>query len=242
MDFLLGEFLGTMTLIIFGSGVVASTVLAHSKGNSGGWLAITTGWAMGVFIGVFVALATGGAGDINPAISFVKYLLGIAYPQVTQLVAVMMAQVLGALCGGIFVWLAYYPHWAATIDPDLKLMVFCTKPAIRRLPFNFITEILGTLMLVLGVGAIVKIDLATAMPAGFAPYCVGMLVWAIGLSLGGPTGYAINPARDLGPRLAHAILPIAQKRDSDWSYAWVPVLGPFVGAGLGAWIWTLTYA
>lgn len=241
MDFLIGEFLGTLTLVIFGCGVVASTLLGKSKGNSGGWFAITTGWAMAVFMGVFIAQATGGAGDINPAISLVKYLLGVAYPNISQLGAVMLAQTLGGFVGGIFVWLVYYPHWEATPEADLKLMVFSTEPAIRRLPFNFLTELLATVVLVLGVGAIVKIDQIAAMPSGFTAYCVGMLVWAIGLSLGGPTGYAINPARDLGPRLAHAILPIQGKRHSDWAYAWVPVFGPLLGATIGAFLWVMIF-
>lgn len=241
MNLLIGEFFGTMALVIFGCGVVASTLLSKSKGNSGGWFAITTGWAMAVFLGIFVALATGGQGDINPAISLVKHLLGVAYPNITELLSVMLAQTLGAFAGGVFLWLAYYPHWEATPDADFKLMVFSTEPAIRRLPFNFITELLGTLVLVLGVGAIVKVDFASTMPSGFLAYSIGMLVWGIGLALGGPTGYAINPARDLGPRLAHAILPIHQKRDSDWGYAWVPVLGPFAGAIIGAGLWRVIF-
>lgn len=239
MEFLLGEFLGTMTLCIFGCGVVANTLLGKSKGTSGGWLAITTGWAMAVLMGVFVAQAIGGAGDINPAVSLAKACLGLAYPDFISLLTVMLAQLLGGLCGGIFVWLVYYPHWSATDNPDDKLAVFCTAPAIRRLPFNFLTELLATLMLVLGVGAISKINMMQAMPSGLGAYFVAMLVWAIGLSLGGPTGYAINPARDLGPRLAHALLPIHQKRDSDWAYAWVPVLGPLAGAAAGAALWVV---
>jgi glycerol uptake facilitator protein len=241
MNLLIGEFLGTMALVIFGCGVVACTLLGKSKGNSGGWFAITTGWAMAVFLGIFIALATGGQGDINPAISLLKHLLGVSYPDLTQLGAVMLAQTAGAFLGGVFVWLAYYLHWEATPDADLKLMVFSTQPAIRRLPFNFITELLGTLLLVVGVGAIVKIDQFSPMPSGFLAYSVGMLVWGIGLALGGPTGYAINPARDLGPRLAHAILPIHLKRDSDWAYAWVPVLGPFAGAIIGAGLWRVIF-
>ncbi|MFI4956023.1 MAG: MIP/aquaporin family protein [Gammaproteobacteria bacterium] len=241
MAFLIGEFLGTMTLCIFGCGVVANTLLGKSKGSSGAWIAITTGWAMAVLMGVFVAQATGGAGDINPAVSLAKHLLGFAYPTFTQLSTVMLAQLLGGLCGGIFVWLVYYPHWAATPDASHKLAVFCTEPAIRRLPFNFLTELLATLVLVLGVGAISTIHAMQAMPSGLSAYFVALLVWGIGLSLGGPTGYAINPARDLGPRLAHALLPIPQKRDSDWAYAWVPVFGPLVGAAIGAGIWSVVF-
>jgi len=237
MEFLIGEFLGTMTLCIFGCGVVASTLLGKSKGTNGGWLAITTGWAMGVLMGVFVAQATGAAGDINPAVSLAKHLLGLAYPSFTQLLSVMLSEILGGFCGGIFVWLVYYLHWAQTPDANQKLMVFCTEPAIRRLPFNFLTEVLATFMLVFGVATISKIDHMQPIPSGLGAYFIAMLVWAIGLSLGGPTGYAINPARDLGPRLAHALLPIPQKRDSDWAYAWVPVLGPLVGAALGAGLW-----
>jgi glycerol uptake facilitator protein len=241
MDIYIGEFLGTLTLVIFGCGVVAGTLLTKSKGNSGAWFAITTGWAMAVFLGILVAQATGGAGDINPAVSLAKYLLGLGYSSHAQLLMIMLAQTLGGVVGGLFVWLVYYPHWEATLDPDLKLMVFCTKPAIRLYPFNFLTELLATLVLILGVGAIVKINQTAAMPSGFLAYSIGMLVWAIGLSLGGPTGYAINPARDLGPRLAHAFLPIHGKRDSDWAYAWVPVLGPFVGAAIGAWLWLVIF-
>jgi glycerol uptake facilitator protein len=237
-----GELLGTMTLIIFGAGVVANTLLAKSKGQSGGWMAITTGWAMAVFIGVFVAQSTGSSqADINPAISIAKFAMGIAYPSISLLVTIIVAQVIGAFCGGVFVWLVYYPHWAATENADYKLAVFCTQPAIRRMPFNFLTEMLATLVLVLGVGAIDAINQNTAMHPGFAPYCVAMLVWGIGLSLGGPTGYAINPARDLGPRIAYAVLPIAQKRNADWGYAWVPILGPISGAIIGAMIWQVIF-
>jgi glycerol uptake facilitator protein len=232
MDLFIGEFLGTLTLVIFGCGVVASTLLTQSKGSSGTWLAITTGWAIAVFLGILVAQSTGGAGDINPAVSFAKHLLGIAYPNQTELLQIMLAQTLGGVLGAVFVWLAYYPHWEATQDPNLKLMVFCTKPAIRRLPFNFLTEFLATLVLILGVGSMVKIN---------EPYAIGLLVWGIGLSLGGPTGYAINPARDLGPRIAHALLPIPGKSSSDWAYAWVPVLGPFAGAGVAAWLWGVIF-
>jgi glycerol uptake facilitator protein len=242
MQTLIGEFLGTMTLIIFGSGVVASTLLNQSKGQSGGWVAITTGWAVAVFMGVFVAQGSGSIqADINPAISLAKYIMGAAYHTHLELLQVMFAQILGAFCGAIFVFLVYYPHFKVTENSDFKLMIFCTKPAIRNIPFNFITEMLATLMLVLGVGAISKINQEATMVSGFAPYCVALLVWGIGLSLGGPTGYAINPARDLGPRVAHALLPIPQKRNSDWTYALVPILGPFVGAIIGAVIWQVIF-
>ena len=226
----LGELLGTMTLIVLGDGVVAGALLKRSKGEGMGWIAITAGWAFAVLAGVFVANATGSAdAHINPAVT-----LGgaISTGDYSKLATYLPAQLLGAFLGGVLVWLHYLPHWAATPEPDLKLAVFCTGPAIRNGPANMISEVVGTFFLVFTIAALVNSTAgsAGAFPRGVAPYLVAMLVWGIGLSLGGTTGYAINPARDLGPRIAHAVLPIAGKGTSDWGYALIPVAGPAIGA------------
>ncbi len=242
MDNLIGELLGTMILIILGDGVVANVVLAKNKGNSSGWIVITTGWAMAVMVGVFVSISAGAPqADINPAVTAGKWLvLGVYTP--TQALATMAAQVVGAFIGAIVVWLAYFQHFAATEDPGGKLAVFSTGPAIRSTVWNLVTEIIGTIVLVFGVGAIFSGATAPDGPAsGLGPYLVGALVWGIGLSLGGPTGYAINPARDLGPRIAHQILPIPGKGDSDWGYGWIPVVGPLVGGVIGAFMWSIFF-
>jgi glycerol uptake facilitator protein len=232
----LGEFFGTMMLIILGNGAVASTLLTKSKGHQAGWIAITTGWFIAVVMGVFVAQSLGSPNaDINPAISLVKYCWGTY--SFTQFLLFMSAQLAGAFVGAVLVWLVYFPHWKETEDAHLKLMVFSTKPAIRSYPFNLLSEVIATIVLVLGVAAIFGKAINGAPANGLGPYLVGALVWGIGLSLGGPTGYAINPARDLGPRIAHAILPIAGKGSSDWLYAWVPVVGPLLGGLIGAGIW-----
>ena len=235
---LLGEFLGCVFLILFGGGVVANTLLTKSKGINAGWLAISTGWGFAVMGGVFVAKSTGSIqADLNPAITLAKYLLGGFY-KISDLLPIIGAQILGCFFGAILVWLVYLPHWKVTKDPSLKLAVFSTGPAIRHSPSNLLTEIIGTAILVFGIGAIFgkatnNGDISLAM----GPYLVGILVWAIGLSLGGSTGYAINPARDLGPRIAHSLLPISGKGKSDWSYSWVPVLGPVLGGIVGAFLW-----
>jgi len=226
----LGEMLGTMTLIVLGDGVVAGALLKRSKGEAMGWIGITAGWAFAVLAGVFVANATGSAdAHINPAVT-----LGgaISTGDYTKLAIYLPAQFLGAFLGAVLVWLHYLPHWAETPETDLKLAVFCTGPAIRNAPANMISEIVGTFFLVLTIAALVASTSgnAGAFPRGVAPYLVAMLVWGIGLSLGGTTGYAINPARDLGPRIAHAVLPIAGKGSSDWGYAPIPVAGPAIGA------------
>ncbi len=219
-----GELLGTMFLIILGDGVVAEVLLKKSKGENSGWIVITTGWAFAVMVGVFIAQAFGSAAaHINPAVT-VGMAVGGKFPW-AEVPTFIVAQFIGAFIGAIIVWLAYYPHWAATNDPDLELAVFSTGPAIRNTVWNNVTEIIGTFVLVLGVAAI----FAQTISPGIGPFLVGVLVWGIGLSLGGPTGYAINPARDLGPRIAHAILPIAGKGGSDWGYAWIPVVGPLIG-------------
>ena len=233
---LLGEFFGTMMLIVLGNGAVASALLNKSKGQNAGWIAITTGWFVAVVIAVFVAQSLGSPNaDINPAISLVKYCWH--YYPLNQTLYFMLAQLSGAFLGAALVWLAYLPHWKETHDQHIKLIVFSTQPAIRAYSQNVLCEAIATAVLVLGVAAIFSKATQGNPAAGLGPYLVGILVWGIGLSLGGATGYAINPARDLGPRLAHAVLPIAGKGSSDWSYAWVPVAGPFIGGMAAAWMW-----
>ncbi|MDX1412764.1 MAG: MIP/aquaporin family protein [Candidatus Promineifilaceae bacterium] len=223
-----GELLGTMFLIILGDGVVAEVLLKKSKGENSGWIVITTGWAFAVMTGVFVAQSTGSPGaHINPAVT-VGLAVGGFFPW-AQVPAFIVAQIIGAFLGAIIVFLAYYPHWRETEDSGLKLAVFSTGPAIRNVVWNNITEIIGTFVLVFGVWAIFLGAYADNFAGALGPFIVGALVWGIGLSLGGPTGYAINPARDLGPRIAHAILPIAGKGGSDWGYSWIPVVAPIIG-------------
>jgi glycerol uptake facilitator protein len=232
---LLGEFFGTMMLIVLGNGAVASVLLKKSKGYDAGWIAITTGWFIAVVIGVFVAQSVGSPNaDINPAVSFAKYWWHTY--TLNQMLLFMCAQLAGAFVGAVLVWLVYFPHWKETEESETKLLVFSTRPAIRAYPYNLLCEAIATAVLVLGVAAIFSKN-SQAPANGLGPYLVGILVWGIGLSLGGATGYAINPARDLGPRLAHALLPIAGKGSSDWSYAWVPVVGPLLGGLVAAWIW-----
>ena len=226
-----GEFVGTLILILLGDGVVACVLLKRSKGEASGWLVITAGWAFAVMAGVFAAIACGSKDAfLNPALTLGFAVSSGDYSKLAPLVA---AQFLGAFAGAVLVWLHYLPHWKETPDASLKLGVFCTAPAIRNVTANLISEIVGTFVLVFIAGAIFAKAVAKDGPAaGLGPYLVGCLVWAIGLSLGGTTGYAINPARDLGPRIAHAALPIAGKGDSDWSYAAIPVVGPLLGASL----------
>ena len=234
----IAEFIGTALLIILGNGVVATVLLNRSKGQNGGWIVITAGWALGVFVAVFSVARISGA-HLNPAVSVAMAMAGnLPWASVPGYIE---AQILGAIFGSFIVWLAFFPHWAITEDPELKRAAFCTAPAIRSVPSNLICEIIGTFVLIFcifcmkgAVGApksdsVFPIDLGAL---GALP--VGLLVWAIGLSLGGPTGYAINPARDLGPRIAHALLPVAGKGGSDWSYAWIPVVGPLIGGTLAA--------
>jgi len=226
-----GEFMGTAVLILMGDGVVAGVLLKKSKGEDAGWMAITTGWALAVMTGVFTAIACGSSdAHLNPAVT-----LGMAVKSgdFRNAAPYMAAQVLGAILGATLVWLHYLPHWKETPDADRKLACFCTAPAIRHLGANLLSEVIGTFVLVLVVAAIFSKAVAAGGPAaGLGPYLVGSLVWGIGLSLGGTTGYAINPARDLGPRIAHALLPIAKKGGSDWGYAGVPVVGPLIGGAL----------
>jgi glycerol uptake facilitator protein len=230
----LGEFLGTMMLILLGDGVVAGVLLKRSKGEGGGWLVITTGWAFAVMAGVFTAVACGSSdAHLNPAVT-----LGFAVRAGSfgKCLPYITAQLLGAMAGAALVWLHYLPHWKETPDAATKLSCFCTHPAIRKAVANLISEIIGTAVLVFVVGAIFSKAVAAGGPGALGPYLVGSLVWGIGLSLGGTTGYAINPARDLGPRVAHALLPLAGKGSSDWSYAPIPVIGPLAGGALAGWL------
>lgn len=224
----LGEFVGTMVMILLGDGVVAGVLLKRTKAENAGWLAITTAWAFAVLCGVFTANLFGSAdAHLNPAITLAFAVKGGSFQ---NLLPFATAQIAGAFCGAALVWLHYLPHWKATDDPALKLGVFCTAPAIRNLAANFFSEVLATATLIVAVGAITsKLVLTTGPAAGLTPYLVSCVVWGVGLSLGGTTGYAINPARDFGPRLAHAVLPIAGKGGSDWGYAGVPILGPATG-------------
>lgn len=228
-----GEFLGTLMLILLGDGVVAGVLLNKSKGQNSGWIVITAAWGFAVVCGIFTSLAVGGVAHLNCAVTFALAIAGATpWSEVGGLVA---AQFAGAFVGATLVWLAYLPHWAETSDKGLKLAVFCTGPAIRNIPANMLTEVIGTFVLVLvGFALGSKGVSPTGLPAGYGPFMWGILVWAIGMSLGGPTGYAINPNRDLGPRIAHAVLPIAGKGDSDWGYAMVPVIAPLIGGGIGA--------
>ena len=224
----IAELVGTALLLLLGDGVVANVVLRDTKGAKGGWIVITFGWGMAVFVAVFAVAIFSGA-HINPAVT-----IGLAVAGKFDWALVplyLLAQFLGGALGALLMWLHYQPHFARTEDPDAKLAVFCTGPAIRNAPANFISETIGTFVLVFGVLYLaapeVGLGALDALP-------VGLLVLVIGLSLGGTTGYAINPARDLSPRIMHALLPISGKRDSDWSYAWIPVFGPVAGALLAA--------
>lgn len=231
MTNLIGEFMGTMVLVLFGTGVVANCLLEKSKGKDGGWIVITTGWAFGVVLGVFTSVTLGAPqADLNPAVTLAKIYMGI-YQSLSHALTTIVVQIAGAIVGATLCWLAYLPHWKETQDQGAKLGIFATGPAIRKFSCNFLTEVIGTFFLVFGIFVIFSSQIG-GLPAGMGPYLVCILVWALGLSLGGPTGYAINPARDLGPRIAHAILPIAGKGSSDWAYSWVPIAGPFVGATL----------
>ncbi len=241
MSALTAEVIGTALLILFGNGVVANVVLAKTKGNDSGWIVISAGWGIAVFIGAFCAADFSGA-HLNPAVSVAIAIAGDL--TMGELAGYVVAQMIGAILGAALVYCFYHEHFNATEDADAKLACFCTAPAIRNLPQAFFCEVVGTFALILPIFLMVvpsliqgdqpvETDPKLGLGAlGLLP--VGLLVFGIGLSLGGTTGYAINPARDLGPRLVHAILPIKGKRDSDWSYAWVPVVGPLVGGALAA--------
>lgn len=230
---LFGEFMGTMVLILLGDGVVANVLLKKSKGESSGWIVIATGWGMAVVAGICTAVACGSPGaHINPAITLAVAILSHKWANVGPF---WMAQISGAFVGAILVWLVYLPHWRETPDQSAKLGIFCTIPAIRKLPTNFLCETIVTIFLVVVGFSFGSKELApTGLAPGFSPWFWGVLVWVLGLSLGGPTGYAINPARDFGPRLAHAILPISGKGGSDWGYALIPIIAPLVGGALAA--------
>ena len=229
-----GELAGTAILILLGNGVVACVVLNKSYGHGSGWIVITGGWCFAVMAGVITALAIGSPGYLNPAVTIGAAVISGQWREVPLYVG---AQMLGAMFGAALVWLHYLPHWRETGDPLAKRACFCTAPTIRHAPANVASEIIGTFVLVLVAAALSSNHLApNGIAPGVAPLIVGFLVWAIGLSLGGPTGYAINPARDLGPRIMHAVLPIAGKGSSEWDYAPIPVLGPIVGAALAGFI------
>jgi glycerol uptake facilitator protein len=228
MDELLGEFFGTLVLVLLGDGVVAAVVLGKSKAKDAGWLAVTAGWAFAVMAGVFTARGIGAPGFINPVGPFVAALTHMLAAE--RAVQLALAEVAGAFAGAVLVWLHYLPHWAETPDAEAKRAVFCTSPAIRNLPANVLSEAIATFALVFVGTWIVEKEVGR----GFLAPLGGALVWGIGLGLGATTGYAINPARDLGPRFAHAILPIPGKGDSDWGYSWVPILGPLIGGAVAA--------
>ncbi|QGW29670.1 MIP/aquaporin family protein [Phnomibacter ginsenosidimutans] len=233
MSIFTAELTGTALLLLLGNGVVANVLLPHSKGQGGGWIVISFGWAMAVFVGVFLSASVSGA-HLNPAVSLAMAVLGkISW---AQLPVYLSAQMLGAMLGSLAVWAVYQRHLLACNDAGLKQAVFCTAPAIPHTLSNLLSETLGTFVLVY---AVLYIAAPAATLGALDALPVALLVLAIGLSLGGPTGYAINPARDLGPRIMHALLPMGTKGSSNWAYAWIPVVGPLLGALLAAvlWLW-----
>ncbi len=232
----IAEIIGTCFLILLGGGVVANVVLNGTKGHNGGWIVITTAWALGVFVGVVIAGPYSGA-HLNPAVTLAMFVAGNI--EVVDALSYVAAQFIGAMGGAFLVWLVYQDHFKATADAGAKQAVFCTAPAIRNLPVNLISEIVGTFVLILTIFYFTDAELSseTSTPIGLGSVGaipVALLVWVIGLALGGTTGYAINPARDLGPRIVHALLPIKNKAGFNASYAWVPVIGPLLGAALAA--------
>ena len=241
MQSLLAEAIGTMILVLLGDGVVANVLLERSKGQNSGWLVITMGWGVAVAIAVYAVGRISGA-HLNPAVTLALATIG-SFPW-ADVPGYIAAQMIGAIAGAVLVWLAYLPHWRITPDQGAKLGVFATGPAIRNTAGNLICEIIGTAVLLFGILAIAAnaqtlskpgdVDLSFVFSRGLQPLLVGVLILGIGLSLGGPTGYSLNPARDLGPRIAHAILPIAGKGSSDWEYSWIPVVGPIIGGIAGA--------
>jgi glycerol uptake facilitator protein len=241
----LAEVLGTGALILLGDGVVAGVLLSKTKGQNSGWIVITMAWAFAVFTGVIIAGPISGA-HLNPAVT-----VGLAVNGATPWAEVpvyIAGEMLGAFIGAVLVFLHYYPHWEVTEDANLKLAVFSTAPAIRSTTWNFVSEVIGTFVLVFAIFAFGATTAPEGMTETFVPGLatlgalpVSLIVLVIGLSLGGTTGYAINPARDLGPRIAHWLLPIPGKRDSDWSYSWIPVVGPLVGGALAALVYQVTF-
>jgi glycerol uptake facilitator protein len=249
MQTLLAEAVGTLLLVLLGDGVVANVVLNRTKGQNGGWIVITVGWGVAVATAVYAVGRISGA-HLNPAVTIGLAAIGsFRWSEVPGYIA---AQLAGGLAGAVLVWLVYLPHWVATPDPKAKLAVFATGPAISNPVANVVAEIIGTAVLLFGILAIAAnaqtlskpgdVDLSFVFSRGLQPLLVGVLVLGIGLSLGGPTGYAINPARDLAPRIAHAILPIPGKGDSDWGYSWIPVIAPILGGVVGALAyWTIGF-
>ncbi len=234
MSAFMGELIGTALLIIMGNGVVANVVLNKTKGNNGGLIVITFGWAMAVFMGVYISTKLGGGGHLNPAVTiamaaFNSFDSALILPYIS-------GQLAGAFLGAVLVWATYKLHFDATEDKELKLAVFCTGPAIPHTGFNLLSETIGTAVLVF---AALSFSPAASSLGTLDALPVSLVVLGIGLSLGGPTGYAINPARDLAPRIAHFILPVKNKRDSNWGYSWVPVLGPIIGAVAAAWLYSM---
>jgi glycerol uptake facilitator protein len=242
----LAELIGTMMLVLLGDGVVANVVLNKTKGQNSGWIVITMGWGVAVAIAVYAVGRISGA-HLNPAVTIAMATIG-SFPW-AQVPGYIAAQMIGAFLGAVLVWLAYLPHWRETADPGSKLGVFSTRPAIHSAAANMICEIIGTAVLLFGILAIAanaqgvskpgEVDLSWVFSRGLQPLLVGVLILGIGLSLGGPTGYSLNPARDLGPRLAHAVLPIPGKGDSEWGYSWIPILGPIIGGVAGAGLYAL---
>lgn len=228
------EFFGTMILILLGNGVVAGVLLKDSKAEKAGWLTIVLGWGLAVTLSIYAVGRISGA-HINPAVTIGLWAAGDFSADLV--VGYILAQLAGAFTGAVLVWLHYFPHWKVTDNPGLKLATFSCAPAIRASIPNLLSEIIGTTVLVTGVLFIG----ANKFADGLNPLVVGALVASIGLSLGGPTGFAINPARDLGPRIAHAVLPIAGKGGSDWAYSWIPVVGPLIGALLGAGLYRILF-
>ena len=246
MQSILAEAIGTMIVVLLGNGVVANVVLDRTKGQNAGWIVITTGWGIAVAIAVYAVGRVSGA-HLNPAVTIALATIG-SFPW-AEVPGYLAAQMVGAILGAVLVWLAYLPHWRLTADPATKLAAFATGPAVRSPAANCITEIIGTAVLMFGILSIAAnaqtlnkpgdVDLSFVFSRGLQPLLVGVLVLGIGVSLGGPTGYAINPARDLGPRIAHAILPIAGKGSSDWAYAWIPVVAPIIGGIAGAGLYSI---
>jgi glycerol uptake facilitator protein len=234
----MAEFIGTMLLILLGDGVVANVVLNDTKGNNSGWMVITTAWGLAVFVGVVVAGPYSGA-HLNPAVTIGLAIAGtFAWASVLPYI---VAQILGAAAGAFLVWLMYFDHFKRTNNPGSILAVYCTGPAVRNYVSNIASEIIGTFVLIFTIFHFSGVEISsTKSPVGMGSLGaipVALLVWVIGLSLGGTTGYAINPARDLGPRIMHAILPMKGKGSSDWTYAWIPILGPIIGAAIAAFVY-----
>ena len=234
MSSYMAEFFGTMLLILLGEGVVAGVVLKDTKSENAGWLTIVFAWGLAVTLAIYAVGRISGA-HLNPAVTIGLYLAG-SFPS-SDVVGYILAQFAGAFTGAVIVWIHYLPHWSLTENQGKKLAVFCTAPAVRSLPANLLAEVIATAVLILGLLFIG----ANEYTVGLKPIVVGALIIAIGLSLGGTTGFAINPARDLAPRIAHFLLPIPGKGSSDWSYSWIPVVGPLLGSALGAWLYNLFF-